>query len=1176
MRILRKSAVSGSGRNVFVASALFCASAVSCAAAETPPISGDWADAQGATYTALKSIQNTGGQWIVSDIVPTCTDIVRTKFKSCSTTGNRTVWCARNSSNQNTFTGFALPAYFRLDRNATSSPTKSDGQNPNTDDCYVWANYNTLAYSVAGTAKTMVAASAGDYTVGSVLMFFASNGSRKTISASMTSSDIGNNEALAIYYFQLLDSTGALKHNLMPAERDSDGKAGFFDTVTSKFYAQSSNSSGDMVKTARTPGQGRKWTGLGGDGLMSNPANWEGNTLPASGEDLDFSLVPAFTAITADLGGNFGVYCPDVALPTFTYSSPSGRLMVKGGKADFDGDFNTIDGGLALDGGSAWASGIVRIADEAGKSSAVDVANGRLANGANFAVGQNGTGTMTVGADGEVASGSNLFVGNNSGGNGTLTVNGGSVSVSNGVLYVGGAASSTGAVTVNGGSVAVNQLIVASRGSGTLTINGGAVTVIKTDSNLNLAEYSGSSGTINLNGGVLETRRIYKGSGSGTIWFNGGTLRQNAVNTLTGGLIPGGNTVRVGPGGGTIDINGHNSAIGVALGASGDTGGLNFVGGNGTTITVGNVGVNYSGLTSIAPGTTLSVGQFAASNNILNNGLVVSGVPEVGQTILICTRGAGYNFENASSAWQSGKRPVCPIAPETEFEVVDASNIVVKTVGAVLPGWYIGPADGDLSDAANWSDGAVPGPGTNAVINCSACATLTKGATFAPSSITFAEGSAPITINGDDFTGIVAVTNLSSISHIINAKVYFAGDIQVSQPALGGTDDLKKPHVTFAGGAYAAEGCALENNPNSNAVYSRIVFGEYFLANDAAHPWAGSSSNNNRRNCVADNSTLHIPCAGNLGTIYVGTNAKFDVGAWTVNNDRLSFRNYGEIVVENLAVVGDGDVYSTHGQDGASVFRFGTVTNSITASNRRLRLGDANVAGNCHTFFIGAGGLQFTDGAAGQYIIGSDNASNYETVRPWNADFTIAGKGSDTALYMLGNVEFNTDDESGAGRTVTIDAKTITRTKTALTVSGSGALKLNNTVWNDETNEGHGYMTVTLKDTATFELASGIDFAADSVTLGGGTTFAFVNAGSTLALPAPISLPASGKATLRIDGEQTLKSGSHVLLDSVPEDYAEHLAVTGTAIDLRRTTLKDDGENVFLHVRSKGTIVIVR
>ena len=760
-----------------------------------------------------------------------------------------------------------------------------------------------------------------------------------------------------------------------------------------------------------------------------------------------------------------------------------------------------------------------------------------------------------------------LYVANN--GNGILMVNGGSLNAK--CTRIGYASGNVGVVEVNGGRVNINDdLYVGYYGNGTLTINGGLVEVLSSKTTYP-GYYTGSRGTINLNGGILKTQRIAHYKESSTINFNGGTLQANASNT---DFIKSGMVVQVGAGGGVIDCGGNAIKINTSLKGSG---GLLFAGGN--RIDVGcneyQAGVNYSGSTAVTPGTTLAVFQYLAANNILNNGLLIPGVPTVGQTVFILTRGEGYTFEKDGSAWMNGKRPVCPIAPETEFELVDASNIVVKTVGSLLPGWYIGPKDGNLSDPTNWSDGVVPTSG-NATISCSSAATLTVGETFAPSAITFAAGSAPVAINGRDLTGIVAVTNLSFVSHTINSKVTFAGNIQVSQPAMGGVDDLNKPHITFAGGAYAAEGCSLEGS-NDDPVYSRCVFGEYFLANTKDKPWTVKGStggNGHRRNCLAPNSILHVSHAGDIGTIYVGSNAKLLVGNHTATNPRLVYANLGEVIVDNLTLSVSADINAMYKQEASSraVFKFDSVMNSQSGTYR-FRMHNENGNGR-HVFYIGKGGLNFS-GTTGQYVIGTDVAnSNFETVRPWNDDFTIAGHGGNIGIYLLGNIEFCTDNENNEGRTITLDAKTVVRPNTSLTVSGKGTLKVNNTYIQDKDGE---LKAITLKDTATLEYATATaSLGTGAITLGAGTTFAYTNVGKELKLPSKIVLPTDGAAFLRINGR--LSPGQYVLVESVGEDAANHLIVDASspALERHRFNLEVKNGNLVLNVISTAFKVIIR
>ena len=782
-------------------------------------------------------------------------------------------------------------------------------------------------------------------------------------------------------------------------------------------------------------------------------------------------------------------------------------------------------------------------------------------------VGSDIKGTLTI-DNGCLTSSSDLSVGYNA--EGTLTVNGGSLESR--VIRIGHNSGTTGLVEVNGGCINIkDDFYVGYNGNGTLTINGGLVEVLSSKKT-NSGHNSGSKGVINLNGGVFKTQRIGQYNGIGTVNFNGGTLQANAKNT---DFIKKGMVVNVNDGGGVIDCGGNAIKINTPLNGSG---GLLFTGGSRIDVGYNNTyqaGVNYSGSTAVTPGTTLAVYQYAAANNILNNGLVIPGVPEVGQTVLILTRGDEYTFARSGSAWDNGKRPICPIAPETEFELVYESNIVVKAVGELLPGWYIGPADGNLSDAANWSNKVVPTSG-NATILCSSAATLTVGDTFAPSAITFAAGSAPVAINGRDLTGIVAVTNLSSVSHTINAKVYFEGDIQVKQAAMGGVDDLAKPHVTFAGGAYAAEGFSLESS-NTDPIYSRCIFGEYFLSNDKSTPWAVGGSSGQRRNCLADKSILHIPFAGNIGTIYVGTKAQLVIGDQTTTG-RLAYCNYGEMIVSNLTVTGSSDVHVTFGQgiSWPGVFKFNSVTNEIIGdgNGKSIYFADASEASK-HIFYIGEGGVNYSSSSKNSVLyIGRDAANNYETIRPWYSDFTIGARpGGAVGIRLRRDVEFCTDNESGTGQTITIDAVTGAQNMPRIYISGSGTLKVNKAAQNaDEPS-------ITLKDTATLEYATATaTLGTGTIALGAGTTFAFKNSGRELVLPSSsITLPSTGVATLRIDGAK-IKSGDYTIATGVAADAADHLVIdsASTALVGRKASLRVDDGNLVLTIKSTGTVCIVR
>ena len=766
---------------------------------------------------------------------------------------------------------------------------------------------------------------------------------------------------------------------------------------------------------------------------------------------------------------------------------------------------------------------------------------------------ENVSGTWTI------ASGNALVIGNS--GRGEFIMHGGALNV-DGTLFV--CNNGNGTLTVKGGNVSVStgdiQLCLGNGRTGTLTIEGGKVTV---SNNAKSVYIPSGTGTINLNGGILETPCIYN-AGTATVNFNGGTLKANYSKEESVGLIYN-STVKVGANGGVIDSGNNAIYIGSALQG---TGGLTFTGGN--TIKL-NGNVSYSGATSVTPGTTLAIANSTAKSNILSHGLVLAGVPELNTEYTIFTYSSGGLTDGDLA------NVTCPIA--SAFTTTQDGTSIKVTVTALKSGFWTGAAgNNNLSTAGNWTDNAVPGPGTNATILCATPATLTKGASFTPSSITFAEGSAAVTIDGDDITGIDAVTNLSSVSHKINAKVYFTGNIQVKQAAMAEVGDLSKAHVTFAGGAYAAAGYSLESG-SSAAVYSRCIFGKYYLASTSSNRWTAENQGSNNRVCVADGSYLYVPYAGKVKELYVGTGGTVDIGDMDTT-DRPSYQVKGEMVVTNLTMKGSaGDKYISwdQGTSTPGVFKFNSVTNAM--GGYLFYLADANSASK-HTFYIGAGGLNFSAGnTTAQYVIGRITDGNYETIRPWYSDFTIARRSDGNGRIILcRNVEFCTDDASGVGRTITIDA--ITRGSIdhvpKITVSGSGTLKVT-----QPPNNGNEPIVV-VTDSATLEYAAGATFGTGAMTLGAGTTLALTATSSTFtALSNAVTLPSgeNEKAKIRIDG-QRLRSGSHTILSGVAADADDHveLDLSGTALDGRtRASFSVDGSgNLVLTINPNGLVISVR
>ena len=428
------------------------------------------------------------------------------------------------------------------------------------------------------------------------------------------------------------------------------------------------------------------------------------------------------------------------------------------------------------------------------------------------------------------------------------------------------------------------------------------------------------------------------------------------------------------------------------------------------------------------------------------------------------------------------------------WEVSDNTlYLVVKGENDVL---WTGMGDGESLDSGeNWLGGLVPSSEQNAVIGVSNGVTLVCDGDFSPGSITFAADSVAATISGaGSISGVTSITNLSAVSHTINVPVYFVGNIQVTQNA-DYYDRISRSHIVFAGGAYPAAGKSIETGATVN--WSRCMFGDYYLDSAATARWT-ATQHSNCRPALADNSTLHVPYAGNLKEMNIGGNATMFVGDIELGNGgaRLSHVNNGEMVVTNLTLTGAADDrFATYGQGTsvAGVFKLNCVTNAMTG--KWFYLGDANVAAK-HVFYIGEGGLNFSSFAKSSYCLGRNTPGNYETIRPWYSDFTIADRGDGAFCFvMMKDVEFCTDDENGTGRTVTIDAVTRSHVAdTTITVSGSGTLKVNKTCESNTAN-ANSEPTVTVTNTATLALKPGVSHTLSNVTVNAGATLAVSESG---------------------------------------------------------------------------------
>ncbi len=282
----------------------------------------DWTGADGNGYTALESIKGDGSAYVVTDIVPTLTDVVKMRFKTPNADfKGETLFCSRKAWKSKSFVAAfgndtnKRPNKLRIDRGNAEERFTASALAKNTE--YLMSvNYGDGSKDGTVTLNGSAAPLEGalDPTTDSPaygLVFFALNNAQTTLVP-------GYYGKHYMHWFELYDSSGKLKNCLMPAKSDSDSAAGLYDTRTGVFYPGTGTGAFETAaRTASATGQGVKWTGRGDGSSMSDGANWEGGSVPEDGDDLDFTLAPPLAEIDADISGSHNVWIADKDAPAF-------------------------------------------------------------------------------------------------------------------------------------------------------------------------------------------------------------------------------------------------------------------------------------------------------------------------------------------------------------------------------------------------------------------------------------------------------------------------------------------------------------------------------------------------------------------------------------------------------------------------------------------------------------------------------------------------------------------------------------------------------------------------------------------------------------------------------------------------------------------------------------------
>ena len=605
--------------------------------------------------------------------------------------------------------------------------------------------------------------------------------------------------------------------------------------------------------------------------------------------------------------------------------------------------------------------------------------------------------------------------------------------------------------------------------------------------------------------------RVLSGTGAVSVFGNGIVYFQHS-SPFTGGLVAyDGVTVKINkgisPGKGNVTIK--------------DTATLKLEQSSSGTVPV-------AGTLAMEGGSTIDIPSYSADVLPLSvNRLAFSDVTDEKKVTVKIDAGAlryGFNAilksneEIPADAWAKMDLQLSGsvVVPEgmTMVKLVQGKMLYILMKGENEILWTGSGNDANFSNPANWMGGSVPANGSSLLIAAGDAATLVNDISgFAPASITFS-GISSITIDGENaFDEVSAITNLSAKTHTINVPVKFSGPIAVSQPAVE-YDSRSKAHVVFAGGAYAAEGCTIADIADG---YSWAMFGKYFFANGGEDdvPYIADTASNNTRPVLGDASELHVPKAGETKELYVCKGSLFSIGksaleAATDNAPRLCYVNGGEVVVGELSVSGTGAKH-----DGYATYAKSSPESNIVKIEKAVCLrtdgwtfyfaagGEASKG----TYYFGKGGLSFGESNKGFFGIGRNFDGDEQTIRPWYGDFTIAsGAGNDASgydIYMLRSVVFNTDDEKGFGRTITLDARPRFRYSPSFKVSGSGKVLVNSMASNAD------QPAITVADSATLAYKPGASLGTGLTTVNGG---------------AALEVAESGK--LEFKGNLTLKDGA--------------------------------------------------
>jgi hypothetical protein len=213
-------------------------------------------------------------------------------------------------------------------------------------------------------------------------------------------------------------------------------------------------------------------------------------------------------------------------------------------------------------------------------------------------------------------------------------------------------------------------------------------------------------------------------------------------------------------------------------------------------------------------------------------------------------------------------------AADSNDKAIVLDNAAIYPAGISRTAYWAGATDGDVTKAANWSDGIVPDAGTVAFFTGDFAAQIPSGATFSCREIVFAENAALTAdcdwsgATGIEMTGALDLNgHRAVISGANGCAVLFSG-VSGAVVAVSNVDDVVNSTLLIAGGANVA----LEKS-GSGTYTSKIAqrySGGTTILGGAAQPIDPPSANDDRYASSA------FPAFGS-GAITVQSGGTFDL-----------------------------------------------------------------------------------------------------------------------------------------------------------------------------------------------------------------------------------------------------------------------------------------------------------